>query len=156
MFKLNSLLGTAPSSREEEVRKEETYSIMVDMRKRINAEEAFSFVYVELARQNGKTVGDTKYISELVGGVPLTSRSIGVLVPFGEARKVYAKLEQLVEAPFQSELRIGHSSFPGQSEQERHIIGDILVEAQRYRTRRTYTGKQSNPPASGEKLLECA
>src|SRR5574342_63398 len=110
MLNLTALLGIAPSSRKE--KKEEpqstSYNVLVEVRRKINAQEPFTLVYVELAKANGAVVGDAKYISDLVGGTVLTKKNVGVLVPLGGQQAVYDKLEQLSQAPFASELRIGY------------------------------------------------
>jgi hypothetical protein len=154
MLNLTALLGIAPSSKKEEP-KTQAYSIMVDMRKRVNAQEPFTLVHIQLEKTEGKVIGDVKYISDLVGGTVLSSKSVGVIVPLGQYQPVYDKLEELANAPFVSDIRMGYGSFPGKSE-EIHAIGNILAEAQRYRTHRKYIGKQPEQAVSGEKVLECA
>jgi hypothetical protein len=158
MLNLAALLGIAPSSKKE-AREQKvnppSYSIMVDMRRRVNAQEPFTLVHLQLERRDGNVVGDVKYISDLVGGTVLSSKSVGVIVPLGQYQQVYDKLEELAQAPFASDVRVGYGSFPGKSE-EIHAIGNILAEAQRYRTHRKYIGKQLEQAVSGEKVLECA
>jgi hypothetical protein len=159
MFDLIEFLRKAPSVPHKEEPKIEAPPVrdglIIDIHKKVNKQEPFSLVYIDVIRKNGKVIGDTNYICELVGGKLITSRNIGVIVPFGAAELVYNKLEQLAEAPFHTELRLSHVSYTGHSEEHKDIVHDLLVEAQMYKTRRTYIGK--NPPQSlGEKLLECA
>lgn len=155
MLGLTALLGIAPSSKKElKEEKVPSYSLMMDMRKRVNAQEPFTLIHIQLDKRDGKVVGDAKYISDLVGGTVLSGKSVGVLVPLGQYQPVYDRLEELSQAPFASDIRMGYGSFPGRSE-EVHAVGNILAEAQRYRVHRKYAGQQSQI-VTGEKVLECA
>ncbi len=158
MINLTALLGIAPPSKKE--KKEEpqniSYNVLTEIRKKLNLQEPFTLVYIELARQNGGTIGDVKYISDLVGGSVLTKKNIGVLVPLGGHQAVYDKLEELANAPFTSDLRVGYGSFPGSSDGDIHVLGNILADAQHYRSHRKYAGKQPETAVSSEKVLECA
>ncbi len=158
MLDLTALLRIAPFSRKEEPKIEAPpvrTGIIIDIHKKVNLQEPFSLVYIDVVRKNGQVIGDTNYICELIGGKLITSRNIGVIVPFGTAEAVYGKLEQLADAPFRTELRLSHVSYTGHSEEHKDVVHDLLVEAQMYKTRRIYAGKRP-PQALGEKLLECA
>ncbi len=159
MLSLTALLGIAPSSKKEERKgeiSERTSTIVNDMHQKVNAEEPFSLVYIDVLRKNGQLMGDTKYICQLVGGKMVTPRNIGVIVPFGKTDLVYKKLEQLADAPFRSELGISRVSYAGPSEEQKDAVHYLLVEAQKYRTRRAYAGKQPESSTASEKSLECA
>ncbi len=156
MINLLALLGIAPSSKEQKQPVQRPKDgLTLEMYKLINEQSPFSLVYIELVQKDGSVVGDPKYVCDLVGGKQLTKRVIGVIVPFGRHDEIYGKLESLAVAPFPSELLIGHSSFPGHSETDIHVVGDLLVEAQNYKKRRSYEGKQPSP-ALGERVLETA
>lgn len=155
MINLLALLGIAPSSEEQKTEVKHTDSIMFDMYRLVNGEKPFSLVYVELVRKDGTVIGDPKYVCDLVGGKMIGKREIGVVVPLGTQDSIYSKLESLADAPFATELRISHAGYPGHSEKDRHIIGDLLVEVQTYKKRRTYAGKQPSP-AIEARVLETA
>ncbi len=156
MIDLLALLGIAPSSKEEKQSEPRPKDgLTLEMYKLAKEQKPFSLVYIELVRKDGKVVGDSKYVCDLVGGKLLTKRGIGVIVPFGKHDSIYSKLESLAVAPFPSELLIGHSGFPGHSETDIHMVGDLLVEAQTYKKRRSYEGQQPSP-AVGERVLETA
>ncbi|MEM3154832.1 MAG: hypothetical protein QW165_04700 [Candidatus Woesearchaeota archaeon] len=150
-------LGKATSPKQEpEPQKAPPYSIMTDMRRRINANEPFTLVVIELARKNGQIMGDTRYICDLVGGQRFSNKSVAVLVPLGKYQKVYEKLEGLASAPFPSDLRVGIGSFPGNCDTEIHVVGNVLKDAQKYDIHLKYTGRQPEQAISGENVLECA
>lgn len=156
MVNLLALLGIAPSSKEQKQPVQRPKDgLTLEMYKLIKEQKPFSLVYIELVQKDGSVVGDPKYVCDLVGGKQRTKRVIDVIVPFGEQDTIYSKLESLAGAPFPSELLIGHASFPGHSETDIHMVGDLLVEAQNYKKRRSYAGRQPSP-ALTEQVLETA